>query len=77
MVFRGFSDFNISLLGKHYWRLLRGEQTLLQKVFKGRNYHRNSIGDAKLGFYPSYALRSILSAEDFVAKWASWRMGNG
>ncbi|KAI5395794.1 hypothetical protein KIW84_062105 [Lathyrus oleraceus] len=34
--FRGIRDFNTSLLGKNYCRLLIGENSFIGKVFKGR-----------------------------------------
>ncbi|MCI24538.1 F-box protein, partial [Trifolium medium] len=33
--------------------------------------------EAKLGYQPSYAWRSILSAKDVLDKGARWRVGNG
>ncbi|XP_058783927.1 uncharacterized protein LOC131658676 [Vicia villosa] len=36
MGFIGISDFNKSLLGKQYWRLLNGENSLVGRVLKGR-----------------------------------------
>lgn len=55
MGFRGISDFNISLLQKHYWRLLSNENSLLGKVLKGRYFPRNSFADASVGFSLGYA----------------------
>ncbi|XP_058741794.1 uncharacterized mitochondrial protein AtMg00310-like [Vicia villosa] len=66
MGFRGISDFNTSLLGKHYWRLLNDANSLVRKVFKGRYYPRGTIEDCSTGFAPSYAWRSILSARSMV-----------
>ncbi|XP_058724620.1 uncharacterized protein LOC131596076 [Vicia villosa] len=77
MGFRGISEFNTSLLGKHYWRLLDGDHTLVGKIFKGRYYPRCSIDESSVGFNPSYAWRSILSARDLIQHGARWRIGNG
>jgi len=77
MGFRGVGDFNMALLGKHYWRLLTGEETLMGRVFKSRYYPRCSILEAKVGFSPSYAWRSIISAKDLVSKGLRWRISNG
>lgn len=38
--FRGISDFNSCLLGKHYWRLLSQESLLVGKVLKERYFPR-------------------------------------
>jgi hypothetical protein len=77
MDFRGFRDFNTALLGKQCWRLLTAEESLLGRIFKSRYYPRTSFMEAKLGYQPSYAWRSILSAKDVMDKGAGWRVGNG
>jgi ribonuclease HI len=77
MGFRGFSNFNKALLGKHYWRLLMGEDSLMGRVFKSRYYPRTSFIEAKVGYQPSYAWRSIQSAKDVINLGARWRIGNG
>ena len=66
MGFRGINDFNTSLLDNHYWFLLLGDHTLLGKVFKKRYFPRSSIEDNSVVFSPSYALRSILSANELI-----------
>ncbi|XP_058749860.1 uncharacterized protein LOC131622856 [Vicia villosa] len=77
MGFRGIRDFNVSLLGKQFWRLLKGDGTLMERFFKGRYYPNCNVAEAGLGFSPSYAWRSILSAKDFVMKGSRWRIGDG
>ncbi|XP_058787037.1 uncharacterized protein LOC131661492 [Vicia villosa] len=77
MGFRGISDFNVSLLWKHYWRLLTGSSSLLEHVFKIRYYPRTYLLDAKLGYTPSYAWRSILGVMELVNSGARWRIRNG
>ncbi|XP_058758795.1 uncharacterized mitochondrial protein AtMg00310-like [Vicia villosa] len=44
--FRGFSEFNKSLLGKHFWRLMQEEGSLLERVFKSRYYPNRSIEES-------------------------------
>jgi hypothetical protein len=77
MGFRGFKDFNRALLGKHCWRLMQEKNSLLERVFKSRYFPRSSFLEAKIGFQPSYAWRSILSAKEVVEKGSRWRIGNG
>ncbi|XP_058732756.1 uncharacterized protein LOC131604327 [Vicia villosa] len=77
MGFRGIQDFNTSLLGKQYWRLLQAEGFLLERVFKGRYYPNCSISKAQKPFKPSYAWRSITRAEDLLLNDTRWRIGNG
>lgn len=66
MGFSGIGDFNLSLLGKYYLRLVTGSSLLLDQVFKSRYYPRTSIKDAKLGFTPSSAWKSILGTKDLI-----------
>ncbi|XP_058776202.1 uncharacterized protein LOC131650515 [Vicia villosa] len=75
--FRGVSGFNTSLLGKHYWRLMCDDQSLVSRVFKGRYYPRSSIEESSTGYAPSYAWRSILSARELIHKGSRWRIGDG
>ncbi|XP_058761484.1 uncharacterized mitochondrial protein AtMg00310-like [Vicia villosa] len=77
MGFRGFRDFNTSLLSKKFWRLWQGDGSLVERFFKGRYYPRSSIAEAGLGYKPSYAWRSIYSSRDAVLKGSRWRIGNG
>ncbi|XP_058768236.1 uncharacterized mitochondrial protein AtMg00310-like [Vicia villosa] len=77
MGFRGISEFNKSLLGKQYWRLLDCENSLMNRVMKGRYFPRTAVDKSCSGYAPSYAWRSILSAQDLVHKGARWRIGNG
>jgi hypothetical protein len=77
MGFRNFSDFNKALLGKQSWRLIKDEQSLMGRIFKSRYFPRGQFLEASVGYQPSYAWRSILSARDIVQKGAAWIIGNG
>jgi hypothetical protein len=77
MGFRGIKNFNKALLGKHCWRLMTGEESLLGRVFKSRYYPRTSFLEAKIGYQPSYAWKSIQSATDVMKLCTRWRIGNG
>ncbi|XP_058763625.1 uncharacterized protein LOC131637081 [Vicia villosa] len=75
--FRGFKEFNTSLLGKTYWRLLNDGESLLGRVLKGRYFPRGSIDDNYVAYAPSYAWRSIISARELILQGSRWRIGNG
>lgn len=77
MGFMVIGDFNLSLLGKHFWRLLTGGSSLLERVFKSRYYLRTTLREAKLRFTPSYVWRSILGSEELVEEGTRWVIGNG
>lgn len=75
--FRGFSNFNKALLGKHCWRLSNGDDSLLGKVLKSRYYPRVTFLEAKAGYQPSYRWRSIISAREVVKEGGRWIVGDG
>ncbi|XP_058757744.1 uncharacterized protein LOC131630999 [Vicia villosa] len=77
MGFRGIEEFNKSLLGKQYWRLLNDETSLLARVFEGRYYPRGTVSEEKVGFSPSYAWRNLLSAKEMVESGTRWRIRDG
>lgn len=64
--FHGCSELNKSLLGKEYWRLMDCEDSLVVRVLKGRYFPRSSVDKSCSGYAPSYAGRSILSAQDLI-----------
>lgn len=47
------------------------------KILKVKYYPNNSILDAKLGYRPSYARRSIWRARDLLKEGLIWRVGDG
>lgn len=49
----------------------------MERIFKARYYPRSSVMDAKLGFQPSYAWRSILSAKEIISQGSRWQECNG
>jgi hypothetical protein len=77
MGFRCFKDFNKALLGKHGWRLMTEETSLVARIFKARYYPRSSFMEPNVGYQPSYAWRSIVSAKDMLEVGARWSVGNG
>jgi hypothetical protein len=46
MRFRSFSDFNKALLSKQCWRLIKDENSLMGKIFKGRYIPKGKFLDA-------------------------------
>ncbi|MCH83709.1 reverse transcriptase-like protein [Trifolium medium] len=77
MGFRSFKDFNKTLLGKHSWRLMTDETSLVARIFKARYYPRSSFMEANVGYQPSYAWRSIVSAKDILEVGARWSVCYG
>lgn len=77
MGFKKIRDFNIAMLGRQGWRLLKFEESLVGRVFKARYYPNGTFVEAKLGNNLSYVWRSILEAQTLIKRGARWRVGDG
>ncbi|CAI8603429.1 unnamed protein product [Vicia faba] len=77
MGFRGFSEFNQNLLGNHFWRLMKEEGSLFERVFKSRYYPKCSIMESKTNYNPNYVWRSILSSKELIQRGTRWCIENG
>lgn len=77
MGFRDLKGFNRVLLTKQWWRLQTNPHSLFARVFKAKYFHDSSFSQAKLGHDPSFAWRSIMSAQEVVKKGMRWRVGDG
>ena len=76
----GFKDlkiFNLALLGKQIWRMLKSENSLLAKVYKAKYHPNSSILEARLGLQHSFAWRSLWSSKSLILNGMVWRVGNG
>ncbi|CAA7059558.1 unnamed protein product [Microthlaspi erraticum] len=59
-------NFNLALLAKQLWRLLRYPSSLLAKVLKGRYFkYKNPLETGKANA-PSFGWRSIMAAKDLL-----------
>lgn len=77
MGFRDMEAFSLALLAKQGWRLLNNPESLLHKMLKARYFPRSFFLDAKVGFQPSYAWRSLLKGRDVLNEGTGWFVGNG
>ena len=66
--FRDLKAFNLALLAKQGWRLQTCKNTLLYKVYKAHYFLHDDFLTTKLGNNPSFAWRSIFSAQSIVRK---------
>lgn len=60
--------FNMAMLGKQLWRLIKKPNTLFAHVFKGRYFRNASPFEPIRSYSPSYGWRSIVSARSLVRK---------
>lgn len=61
--FRNFRDFNLALLAKQMWRLLKFPQSLLARILKGRYYRHSNPMATGTANNPSYGWKSILASK--------------
>lgn len=62
MGFRSLSQFNIALLAKQGWCLIKDQSSLLAHSFKAKYYPKSDILKSRFEAYPSYTWKSIWSA---------------
>ena len=76
----GFKDleaYNLALLGKQLWRMIKNPRSLMCRVFKSRYFRNTDPLNASLGSRPSYAWRSIHAAHKLIQHGARVVIGNG
>lgn len=77
MGFKEIRDFNLAMLGRQGWRLLKFENSLVGRVFKARYCPIENLLTAKIRNNPSYIWRSILEAQTLFKRGSQWRIGDG
>ncbi|KAF5458627.1 hypothetical protein F2P56_022644, partial [Juglans regia] len=75
--FRDLESFNLALLAKQGWRLIKYPDSLAAVVFKEKYFGHSSFFEARLGRQPSFLWRSIWSARDLLLEGLRWRVGDG
>ncbi|KAG7534390.1 Ribonuclease H-like superfamily [Arabidopsis thaliana x Arabidopsis arenosa] len=75
--FRTLEEFNLALLAKQLWRLIRFPNSLLSRVLRGRYYRFSDplhIGNSNR---PSYGWRSIMAAKPLLTSGLRRTIGSG
>ncbi|KAA3459022.1 reverse transcriptase [Gossypium australe] len=75
--FRDLNSFNIVLLAKQGWHLLRHPNSLLARTLKAKYYKRSDFLNSRLGNLPSFTWKSLWSAKGLLLKGLGWRVGDG
>lgn len=76
MEFRDLKSFNVALLAKQRWRILKYPLSLAAVLLKEKYFRNENFLDAKLGTHPSLVWRSIWSARDLLREGLRWKVGD-
>lgn len=77
MGFKYFELFNLSLLARHAWRILKNRETLSARILKAVDFPNTTILQAEVGSHPSQIWRSIIEGRDILKQEIIKRIGNG
>lgn len=77
MGFRVLEDFNLALLSKLCWRILKNSNAMWVRVLKGIYFHSCSFMEARKGSHPSWVWSSILAGRELLQENTAWRVGDG
>lgn len=69
--------FNLSMLGKQGWKLLKDPSSLLTHILKAKYFSRRGFLEAGIDHNPSYTWRSIWSSQNLVKLDLRWKIGDG
>jgi hypothetical protein len=75
--FRNMEAFNLSMLGKQGWKLLKDPSSLLTRILKAKYFPRRDFLEANIGHNPSYTWRSIWSSQNLLKLGYRWKIGDG
>ena len=75
--FRMLEEFNLALLAKQLWRLVRYPNSLLARVLRGRYFRYQSPLHVKPSYLPSYGWRSMLAARSLLLSGLRKNIGSG
>jgi len=75
--FRNMEAFNLSMLGKQGWKLIKDPISLLTRILKAKYFPRRGFLEAGIGYSPSYTWRSIWSSQNLVKLDLRWKIGDG
>lgn len=77
MGFRKLHDFNMAMVAKQGWQILKFLTCLMAHVLKARYFRVGSFLEAKVGENPSFIWRSVWQASSVIKQGYRWRIGNG
>ena len=75
--FRDFYGFNLSLLAKQVWRLLRNPNALWARILKAKYFSDCHLFVARNGSSPSWTWSSLMKGRDTIEKHSRWQVISG
>jgi len=75
--FRTLEEFNLALLAKQLWRLIRFPNSLLSRILRGRYFRFSDPLHIGASFRPSYGWRSIMAAKPLLLLGLRRTIGSG
>ncbi|XP_042969072.1 uncharacterized protein LOC122301754 [Carya illinoinensis] len=75
--FRDLGCFNLALLAKQGWRLIKSPNSLVLVILREKYFKHSNFLDVKLGTKASLIWRSIWGARDLIKEGMRWRVGDG
>ncbi|KAG7543067.1 Reverse transcriptase domain [Arabidopsis thaliana x Arabidopsis arenosa] len=75
--FRTLEEFNLALLAKQLWRLIKFPNSLLSRVLRGRYYRYSDPLEIKKSNRPSYGWRSIMASKPLLTSGLRRTIGSG
>ncbi|CAH9098998.1 unnamed protein product [Cuscuta epithymum] len=73
--FRRIREFNLAMLAKQGWRLVKDTESLMSCVLQARYYPHSTFLQAKLGSNPSFIWRSIFETQEIIKNNTRRRVG--
>ncbi|CAH9102969.1 unnamed protein product [Cuscuta epithymum] len=77
MGFRRLRDFNIAMLGKQVWCIIKQPNSFISRILRARYFPRGEVLEAGVGSSPSLIWRSIVAALPAVRDRLMFRIGYG
>ena len=77
MGFRDLDCFNLALLAKQCWRIIKSPSSLVAQILKCKYFPQGSFLNSNLGSQPSYIWRSLLKGHEILSYGIRWKVGNG
>jgi len=75
--FRTLEEFNLALLAKQLWRLIRFPNSLLSRVLRGRYFRYSDPLHISTSNRPSFGWRSIMAAKPLLVSGLRRTIGSG